>query len=65
MKYVKPEYENENVNADVITSSYFITPDEKNEQGEPTKITGHNGKNSKWFKRWYGLHYNLICVKML
>lgn len=39
MKYVKPEYENENVNADVITSSYFITPDEKNEQGEPTKIT--------------------------
>ena len=40
MRYIKPEYTNENVNVeDVITSSYFITPDEKNEQGEPTKIT--------------------------
>ena len=37
--YTKPEFKNENASVeDVITNSYYIS-EEKNEQGEVTKVT--------------------------
>ena len=39
MKYTRPEYKNERTTVeDVITNSYYIA-EEKNEQGEVTKVT--------------------------
>ena len=39
MKYTRPEYKNERATVeDVITNSYYIA-EEKNEQGEVTKVT--------------------------
>jgi hypothetical protein len=39
MRYTKPEYKNDSINVnDVITNSYYIS-EEKNEQGEVTKVT--------------------------